>query len=107
MTAMLSIEVVFATPELQELLPIKLPAGSTVADAIAASKIADLFPADDIGSLAVGIWGKPCARSRVLSDGDRIEIYRNLPLDPRDARRRLAELGGVMGGQSGNSGAKN
>lgn len=97
----ISIEVVYATPERQALLQVDLPDTCSVAEAIAASKITEAFPGHDLAKCAVGIWGKPCDRTRVVADGDRIEIYRELPLDPRDARRRLAELGSVMGQSSG------
>lgn len=92
------VEVVFATPESQLLLGVTLPVQSTVGHAISASAIADRFPSDDLDGLQAGVWGLPVDRSHVLSDGDRVEIYRPLQLDPREARRQLALKGRTMAG---------
>lgn len=54
--------------------------GATVADALAAGEIAD--------AENVGVFGRRCAPTTALSAGDRVEIYRPLPNDPRDVRRR-------------------
>ncbi len=59
-----------------------LAAGSTVAQAIARSGWTDL-PAD----LRVGIWGRACALTETVRDRDRVEIYRPLTVDPKEARR--------------------
>ena len=91
------VEVVFATAERQRLLEVTVPEGSTVADAIADSRIADRFPGADFDAFEVGIWGRVVSRDQVLAEGDRVEIYRPLALDPREARRRLASLGRTMG----------
>jgi putative ubiquitin-RnfH superfamily antitoxin RatB of RatAB toxin-antitoxin module len=94
------VEVVFATAETQPLVFVTLPAGATVADAIALSLLAERFPAADFNELQAGIWGNLVDRGHILSDGDRVEIYRPLELDPREARRQLALLGQTMGGGS-------
>jgi uncharacterized protein len=91
------IEVVFALPERQELVAVELEEGATVADAIERSSIAALFPEHDIGRLPVGIWGRMVERDHVLEDGDRVEIYRPLAIDPREQRRALAAKGKSMG----------
>lgn len=91
------IEVVFALPERQELLSLELEAGATVADAIARSDVAALFPEHDLGRLPVGIWGRVVERDQPLEDGDRVEIYRPLAIDPREQRRALAAQGKSMG----------
>lgn len=94
------VEVVFAMAESQQLVSVTLPAGTTVSDAIAASSLAERFPEADFDALQAGIWGHPVERGHVLSDGDRVEIYRPLELDPREARRQFALLGRTMGGGS-------
>jgi len=94
------VEVVFATAKSQQLVSVVLPAGATIADAIAASSLAERFPAATFDELQAGIWGNPVERGHGLSDGDRVEIYRPLELDPREARRQLALLGQTMGGGS-------
>ena len=64
--------------------------GATVAQAIRGSGIERQFPEVDMSALQVGIWGRPVDRSRVLRQGDRVEIYRPLETDPREARRLKA-----------------
>lgn len=94
------VEVVFATASRQRLLAITLPSGSTVSDAIATSGIARHFPEDRLDGLQAGVWGQCVDRKHVLSDGDRVELYRPLAMDPREARRQLALSGRTMGGKS-------
>jgi len=84
------VEVVFAMAEKQELLVIEVPEGSTVAAAIERSRLAGQFPDIDFDTLQAGVWGKPAARGHVVREGDRIELYRPLEMDPRDARRLKA-----------------
>ena len=96
MTTEIEVEVVFATSERQELVGLKLPPGSTVDDAIRESRLHERFPSQDLSGLEVGIWGRVVARDRLLEAGDRVEIYRPLHMDPREARRRLAAAGQTM-----------
>jgi len=96
-TSRLRIEVACAEPDHQELLALRVPPGTSVAAAIEASGIAARFPGADLRHRPVGIWGRPVAREQVLGDGDRVEIYRPLRADPREARRRLAAHGRAMG----------
>lgn len=63
-------------------LSLSLPAGATVADALARSGWA--VPAD----ARVGVWGRPCVPTDVLRDRDRVELYRPLTVDPKEARRQ-------------------
>ena len=91
------VEVVFALPEQQELVGLEVAAGTTVAQAIEQSGIADRFPGHDLARCAVGVWGEVVDRERQLQDGDRVEIYRPLQIDPQDARRELAAKGKSMG----------
>jgi len=91
------VEVVYATPDSQVLLPVVLPATSTVADALLASGLPKQFSQVDFDHLQAGIWGHAVTRDHVLLDGDRVEIYRSLELDPKEARRQLATLGLTMG----------
>lgn len=83
----MQVEVVFALADRQELLVVELAEGATITDAIAKSGIARRFPEIDLQALQAGVWGKPAPRSQVISDGDRVELYRPLEMDPRDARR--------------------
>lgn len=96
MGAEIDVEVVFGIPEQQRLVSLKLQPGATVADAIEKSGLAGEFTSYDLSSLSVGVWGQLTSWDTVLSAGDRVEIYRPLQLDPREARRRLATLGKTM-----------
>ena len=89
----LAVEVVFALEERQVLLELKVEPGASVAQVIARSGIEGLFTAVDFASLEVGIWGRIVSREDMVRDGDRIEIYRPLQMDPREARRLRASAG--------------
>ncbi|MGB5333585.1 MAG: RnfH family protein [Woeseiaceae bacterium] len=93
----IQVEVVFAGADSQCLIAVTMVRGATVADAIAKSGMVQKFPEEDLDKLQAGVWGQPVQRNHVLSDGDRVEIYRELALDPREARRQLALLGRTMG----------
>ncbi len=84
------VEVVLATPERQVLLALHVPEGSSVADVIAASGIASHFPDLPLDDMPTGIWGKGVTRDNKVREGDRVELYRPLLTDPREARRRRA-----------------
>ncbi|MEO6800920.1 MAG: RnfH family protein [Rhodanobacter sp.] len=66
----------------------KVPAGSTVMQAIAACGIAPMLPVAAVDPARLGIFGRKVTPDELLHDGDRVEIYRPLVLDPREARRR-------------------
>lgn len=66
---------------------LQLTCGCTVADAIAASPLREQWEAGTIERLAVGIWGRQATRSQALADHDRVEVYRELKIDPKTARR--------------------
>jgi putative ubiquitin-RnfH superfamily antitoxin RatB of RatAB toxin-antitoxin module len=84
------VEVVFALPDRQRLETVIVPEGATVADAIRRSGIQSCFEDVRLDELDVGVWGKPVERDHVVSEGDRVEIYRPLEMDPREARRLKA-----------------
>ena len=84
------VEVVFAGEDEQVLRALELPEGATVAEVIEASNIAQQFPGTDLGKLPSGVWGKRVERSYVVRDGDRVELYRPLENEPREARRLKA-----------------
>jgi putative ubiquitin-RnfH superfamily antitoxin RatB of RatAB toxin-antitoxin module len=88
--ARLNIEVVYALPERQVLLALEVEPGTTVHEALEQSGIRHHFPALDTTAGQLGIFGKRVKGSAVLRDGDRIEIYRPLNADPKDARRQRA-----------------
>ena len=78
----LRVEVIRALPGRLERVMLELEAGATVRTALEAAGMA--LPH------AVGIFGRRVAFDAPLADGDRVELYRALPADPREARRRRA-----------------
>ncbi len=84
-------EVCYAGPEGQFLLRVSLPPGATLADAIEASGIRARIPEIRIDDAHVGVFARPATLSTRLRAGDRVEIYRPLKIDPRQARRERAE----------------
>lgn len=88
----MQIEVVFALPDRQVLDALDVEVGTTVAEAIARSGIERRFPGIDLSAMQVGIWGRTVDRSHILREGDRVEIYRPLEIDPREARRLKAGI---------------
>lgn len=90
--AKIAVEVVYASPGLQALRRLSLPAGSSVSDAIRESRLIAEFPQVDLSR--VGIHGRLVQRDARLREGDRIEIYRPLQGDPKDVRRKRAQRRG-------------
>lgn len=89
---MIRVRVALALARRQEVVELELPAGSTLQAALDASGLGERFPEARIDRARVGIWSRPAARSAVLSDGDRVEIYRPLAADPKEQRRRRARV---------------
>ncbi|MDN7123499.1 RnfH family protein [Pseudidiomarina terrestris] len=87
----IQIEVAYATPERQQIIPIRVTKGTTVAECIEQSKITRYFPEIDLEQQKVGIWSKAVKLDQQPRDGDRIEIYRPLIADPKAIRRQRAE----------------
>ncbi|MFC0170196.1 RnfH family protein [Pseudoduganella danionis] len=84
----LNIEVCYASDDVQFLQALQVPAGSTIAEAIAASGLQQRLPQLDLQALQVGIYAKKKTLDTVLREHDRIELYRPLIADPKHARRR-------------------
>jgi putative ubiquitin-RnfH superfamily antitoxin RatB of RatAB toxin-antitoxin module len=84
------VEVAYATRDVQALVTLKMPAGATVEEAIKASGLLIHFPEIDLTVNPVGIFGKVCPLDQAIKPADRIEIYRPLRHDPKEARRQRA-----------------
>ncbi|MFN0315041.1 MAG: RnfH family protein [Burkholderiales bacterium] len=85
----MKINVIYALPMEQHSVVLDLPEGASAEDAISHSGLLDLFP--EIAGYEAGIWGKPARLADFLREGDRVEIYRPLAADPKEARlRRVA-----------------
>ncbi|MEO0576032.1 MAG: RnfH family protein [Pseudomonadota bacterium] len=97
----LPVEVVYATQHKQRVIALEVAAGSSARDVVRASDIAAVFPEAEIPQAPLGIWGEACDDNTLVRAGDRVEIYRALPNDPRALRMRLVAEGKTMGTKSG------
>jgi len=88
--AKLRIEVVYALPQGEDAVELELASGATAADALKASGLLERHPEIEPARYAIGIFGRVVAPTALLSDGDRVEIYRPLVVDPKEARRLRA-----------------
>ena len=88
---MIEVEVAYAKPAQQIILTVKVLPNSTIEDAIIASGILQQFPEIDLAVAKVGIFGKEATLNSRLSAKDRVEIYRPLIIDPKEARRLRAK----------------
>ncbi len=74
---------------------VALPALSTLADALAASGLSAGLPGEELAQLQSGVWGCLQPLTYVLRDRDRVELYRALRVDPKEARRQRYQRDGV------------
>ncbi|MFK2905683.1 RnfH family protein [Dyella ginsengisoli] len=84
------IEIVWPRPEGPRSWRLRLPAGSTAADALATVVLAEGWSQDPFEGSPLGVFSRRIEPAYVLQGGDRLEIYRSLQVDPKDARRRRA-----------------
>lgn len=87
----IAVSLVCAEPERVFNVDLILPDGATVADAIAESGIRKAWPDVEIREDRVGIFARKASLDTMLRDGDRVEIYRPLKIDPKEARRLRAK----------------
>lgn len=87
----LHIEVAYATPAQQYLLSVRVSSGSTVEQAIRQSGICQRCPEIDLTAQSVGIFSQLVTLQTVLNNGDRVEIYRPLQVDPKLQRKERAQ----------------
>lgn len=92
----INVEVAYAMPEKQIIRAVNVDAGTTIGAAIVQSGIMMNFPDLELEDAKVGIFGKAAVMTTVLSDGDRVEIYRPLIADPKEVRRKRAAEGKKM-----------
>lgn len=84
----INVTIAYATPTQQIEIPIVIEAHANVSMAIKKSGILQQFPDITFPDIAVGIYAKRVLIDAGLVDGDRIEIYRPLLIDPKEARRQ-------------------
>jgi uncharacterized protein len=88
---MITIELIYALPDQQNLITLEVESACTVEQAIRASGLLVQYPEIDLAQNKVGIFSQVCQLDCVLSEGDRIEIYRPLLIDPKASRMQKAK----------------
>ena len=94
---LLRVEVVLAESVAQWRVELEVPPGTTAWQAVERSRLLGHRGGLDPSALAVAVHGKQVGRDQRLEDGDRVEVLRPLPQDPKQRRRRLARDGAAMG----------
>lgn len=89
---MIKVEVAYATPEKQLIIEVEISPGTTMREAALNSGIDKEFPGLDVAAAPMGLFGRKVAKpeQEVLREGDRVEIYRPLIIDPKQARLNRA-----------------
>lgn len=94
---MINVEVAYALPDKQKIVELLVKPGTTAVEAVRRSEIAKEFPEIDLESAKLGLFGQALgtkglakAPEYIMQPGDRVEIYRPLKADPKEARRRRA-----------------
>lgn len=90
MAELIKVQVCYATPQREYYRDLAVAPGTTIGQAIADSGVLQDIPGIDLAVDAVGLYGKKRPLDTVLRERDRIEIYRPLVADPKEARRRRA-----------------
>jgi putative ubiquitin-RnfH superfamily antitoxin RatB of RatAB toxin-antitoxin module len=86
----ITVEIIYALPDIQEVITLRVPQGTTIKQALKLSNLAVRYPEIKIDSTPVGIFGRCLSNDTVLSDHDRVEVYRPLHTDPKQYRRDRA-----------------
>jgi len=97
-TESFEVEVAYATPEKQKIISLSVRPGTTAMQAAETSGIVIEFPDIDLSTARMGLFGKAFGSKGLKPAGeyelqpwDRVEIYRPLIADPKEARRKRAE----------------
>ena len=87
---LLTVEIIYALPSEQYLIALQVTGGTTLEQSILQSGILNRYPEIDLTRQKVGIFSRFVDLAALVNDGDRIEIYRPLTIDPKEARRARA-----------------
>lgn len=90
------VEIAYARPDTQVIIPLEIAEGSTLEAAIIQSGILANFPEIDLAENKVGVFGKLGKLGQILRENDRVEIYRKLIADPKEVRKKRAAAGKKM-----------
>jgi putative ubiquitin-RnfH superfamily antitoxin RatB of RatAB toxin-antitoxin module len=89
---MINVEVSYALPNKQQIIPLQVAEGTTVYEAASLSGIEKQFPELELASSKMGVFGKVVSKPKevTLNEGERVEIYRPLIADPKEVRKTRA-----------------
>ena len=89
---MIKVEIAYALPTEQKIISLNVEEGTSVYDAVARSRIVEIYPSINIQSDPMGIFSRVIKdpKNEILRDGDRVEIYRPLIADPKEIRAKRA-----------------
>lgn len=87
---LIQVEVAYARPDVQRIITVNIAEGSTIHAVILSSGILAIFPEIDLARQMVGIFSQQKLLTDIVKEGDRVEIYRPLIIDPKDARKKRA-----------------
>ncbi len=90
MSEKIKVEVAYALPDKQSIVPLTVPEGTTALDAARQSGLTEQYEDLSLEGAKLGIFGKAVAPTQVLREGDRVEIYRPLIADPKEVRKARA-----------------
>lgn len=99
--AMVRLSVCYARPDAVFLKEVSVPAGTSVEGAIRASGLTEAYPEVDPTTARVGIYGKLKTAETLVREGDRVEVYRPLTADPKQARRKRVQKTRATGTREG------
>jgi len=92
----INVEVAYALPDIQVIIPLEVSQGTTIEQAIKQSGVLTTFPEIDLTTNKVGIFSKLGKLDQELREKDRVEIYRKLIADPKEVRKKRAAEGKKM-----------
>lgn len=87
---LIEIEVAYAKPEEQVIITINVPQETTIEQAVELSGLLARFPEIGRSEIKAGVFGVVRKPGQAVKQGDRVEIYRPLIHDPKEARRQRA-----------------
>jgi len=87
---LIEVEVAYAKPEEQVIVTVKVPQGTTIEQAVELSGLLARFPEISCSESKAGVFGMVCKPGQAVKQGDRVEVYRPLIHDPKEARRQRA-----------------
>ena len=92
MSEEITVEVAYALPDKQRIERLSVPIGTLALEAVQLADLGRFFDElPEVSAMKLGVWGKAVASTHVLADGERVEIYRDLLIDPKAVRRARAE----------------